>query len=301
MDISGSIVALVTPMCTDGSIDKHALAKLIDWHLQSKTNALVLTGTTGEGSTLTADEQIEIIRIAVKQVAGRMPIIAGTGSNSTAHTLTLTQNAKLAGANAALVVTPYYNKPTQNGLFAHYQIVAKNSNFPIILYNVPSRTACDLLPETVARLMVLPNIIGLKEASGNLTRVQELVACCHQDFRLYSGDDATNLEFIMAGGHGVISVTANIAPAQMQWFCQAALAGQKDLAAAIHQELMPLHKNLFIQSNPIPIKWALAKMGLISTGIRLPLEVLDEKFQPAVTAAMLTAGIIHSESVNNLG
>lgn len=288
----GSIVALVTPMQADGTIDKKSLHELIEWHIESKTDGIVIVGTTGEAATLTEEEQYDIISTVVTQVNRRIPVIAGTGTNSTQHTIQLTRNAKKAGADAVLIVTPYYNKPTQNGLFAHYQAIAEKVFLPIILYNVPGRTACDMLPETVQRLSKIDNIIGIKEATGNIERVVEITNRCGKQFAIYSGDDATALDALFHGAKGVISVTANVAPRQMHELCTAALSGNNLLAETINAELMPLHKKLFLESNPIPTKWVLNQMGLIPDGIRLPLSPLDPKFHADLKQAMLDAGIV---------
>ncbi|MEO8400985.1 MAG: 4-hydroxy-tetrahydrodipicolinate synthase [Gammaproteobacteria bacterium] len=288
----GSIVALVTPMQADGTIDKKSLHELIEWHIEAKTDGIVVVGTTGEAATLTEEEQYDIISTVVSQVNRRIPVIAGTGTNSTQHTIQLTRNAKKAGADAVLIVTPYYNKPTQNGLFAHYQAIAEKVFLPIILYNVPGRTACDMLPETVQRLSKIDNIIGIKEATGNVDRVVEITNRCGKQFAIYSGDDATALDAMLHGADGVISVTANVAPRQMHALCAAALSGNNVLAETINAELMPLHKKLFLESNPIPTKWVLNQMGLIPDGIRLPLSPLDPKFHADLKQAMLDAGIV---------
>ncbi len=287
----GSMVALVTPMQEDGTIDQTAFKALIEWQVRSKTNALVISGTTGESATLDHAEQDEIIRLAVKQAAGRVPVIAGTGSNSTRAALQLTLNAKKAGAAACLVVTPYYNKPTQEGLYQHYKTLAEKAALPIILYNVPGRTACDLLPETVERLAKLPQIIGIKEATGKLERAQEIMKRCGSAFAVYSGDDATALELMKHGAKGVISVTANVAPVKMQEMCEAALQGNLKKAESLNQELMALHHKLFVEPNPIPAKWALQQMGLIPQGIRLPLLALDPRYHQELTQAMQQAGV----------
>jgi 4-hydroxy-tetrahydrodipicolinate synthase len=290
-ELKGSMVALVTPMLADGSIDKQALHDLIEWHIESKTDALIAAGTTGESATLEPNEQFELISLVVKQVAGRIPVIAGTGTNSTRTTLQLTENAKKAGADACLIVTPYYNKPSQDGLYHHYKTVAENTSLPIILYNVPGRTACDLLPETVERLSKIKNIIGVKEATGKLERAQDILKRCDGDFKIYSGDDATALDLMLLGAHGVISVTANIAPRKMHDMCEAALSGNRALAEKINAELMPLHERLFVESNPVPTKWALHCMGKIQAGIRSPLLPLDNKYHQEVKEAMHTAGV----------
>ncbi len=289
--IKGSIVAIITPMHADGSIDTEALLKLVDWHLTAKTDALVVAGTTGESATLTAEEQTKLIGLVVKHVNGRIPVIAGTGSNSTDHTIALTKAAKTAGANAALIVTPYYNKPTQKGLIAHYQAIAEAAQFPIILYNVPGRTGCDLLPETVITLSKIKNIIGIKEATGKIERIKQLREACGKDFAIYSGDDPTGLEAILAGADGVISVTANVAPAKMRELCEAALNKDTTKATALNNELQLLHERLFLESNPIPTKWALQTMGKIEKGIRLPLLSLDNAHHAAVKEAMEKAGV----------
>lgn len=276
---NGSMVALVTPMQPDGSIDKKSLLNLVEWHIAAKTDALVIAGTTGEGSTLTPAEQQEIISWVVTHAANRIPIIAGTGSNSTQHTIELTEIARKARANAALIVTPYYNKPTQAGLYEHYKTIAEKVTLPIILYNVPSRTACDMLPETVEQLAKINTIVGIKEATGSIDRAVEIIQRCGKEFIVYSGDDPTAAELMLNGAKGVISVTANVAPQKIIALCQAALAGDRTLATKLNDELMPLHKALFLESNPIPTKWALYEMGLIPSGIRLPLLPLDAKYR----------------------
>lgn len=294
----GSMVALVTPMQPDGSIDKKTLHDLVEWHIDAKTTAIVVIGTTGEAPTLSPEEQQEIITRVVKQVAGRVPVIAGTGTNCTRTTIERTQDADEAGADALLVVTPYYNKPTQNGLYEHFKLVAESTKKPVILYNVPGRTHCDLLPETVERLSKILNIVGIKEASGKIERCIEILQRCENDFEIYSGDDATALNLMFEGGHGVISVTANVAPRKMQRLCEAALSGNKALAEKINAELMPLHTNLFLEANPIPTKWALHEMGLIPAGIRLPLMPLDAKYHAELRTALHQAGAI--QTINEL-
>lgn len=288
----GSMAAIITPMHEDGTIDKAALGELVEWHIANQTDALVATGTTGESVTLEPDELFEVNSIIVKQAAGRIPVIAGTGSNSTHTVIKLCKEAKRAGVQGLLIVTPYYNKPTQNGLYEHYKKIAESTDLPIILYNVPSRTACDILPETVARLAQIKNIIGIKEATGKLDRALEIRKLCGETFEIYSGDDATALELMRHGAQGVISVTANIAPRKMHDMCMAALAGNYTLAQQINEELMPLHHQLFLESNPIPTKWALQMMGKIKSGIRLPLLPLDDKYHADVKKAMQTAGVI---------
>jgi 4-hydroxy-tetrahydrodipicolinate synthase len=293
----GSMVALVTPMQADGSLDKKSFVELIEWHIDAKTDAIIVAGTTGESSTLDNDERNELIKLAITAVKGRIPVIAGTGTNSTKTTIEHTQAAEALGADAALIVTPYYNKPTQNGLYEHFKEVADNTNLPIILYNVPSRTACDLLPETVERLAKISKVIGIKEATGKIERVQDILKRCPKNFFVFSGDDATALELMLEGGHGVISVTTNVAPHQMYLMCEAALSGDKELAEKINAELMPLHQKLFLEANPIPTKWVLQEMGLISTGIRLPLTQLDPKFHPELRLALQDARIIQTAKV----
>jgi 4-hydroxy-tetrahydrodipicolinate synthase len=287
----GSMVALVTPMQANGSIDEQALHDLVEWHIASKTDGLIIAGTTGEGSTLSTDEQYDIISKVVKQVAKRIPVIAGTGSNSTQHTIELTLNAKKAGADAALIVTPYYNKPTQKGLYEHFKIVAEKCSLPILLYNVPGRTACDLLPETIEKLAKIQHIIGIKEATGKIERTIEILDRCGKNFEVFSGDDATALDLIFSGAKGVISVTANVAPKEMHDMCHAAVNGNPDLANQLNEMLMPLHQKLFVESNPIPVKWALHQMGKIPANIRLPLTQLNEKFHDEVRSAMSHARV----------
>jgi 4-hydroxy-tetrahydrodipicolinate synthase len=286
------MVALVTPMHEDGSLDLDALRRLIEFHIESGTQAVVAVGTTGESATLDEAEHCEVIRTVVRMVRQRLPVIAGTGANSTREAIDLTRCAMEGGADACLLVTPYYNKPTQEGLYLHYRAVAEAVPIPQILYNVPGRTACDLLPATVARLSELPNIVGMKDATGDLARARELIELCGGRIDLYSGDDATGMEFMLAGGKGVISVTANVAPRAMREMCAAALRGDRAVATAINDRLMPLHRDLFIESNPIPVKWALHEMGLIEPGIRLPLTALSSQARPAVRAAMKVAGIL---------
>jgi 4-hydroxy-tetrahydrodipicolinate synthase len=290
--IQGSIVALVTPMETDGALDIAGLKKLVDFHIEQGTDAIVAVGTTGESATLNEDEHCEVIRVVVEQVAGRVPVIAGTGANSTSEAISLTRRAKEVGAVAGLSVTPYYNKPTQEGLYLHHKAIAEAVDLPQILYNVPGRTACDMLPETAARLSHIPNIIGIKEATGNLDRLAQILALAKPGFLLYSGDDATACEFCLRGGKGIISVTANVAPRLEHEMCAAAIAGNRELAEAIDRKLTGLHKELFIESNPIPVKWAVAELGLIKKGIRLPLTWLTPGSETAVRAAMQQAEAI---------
>lgn len=287
----GSMVALVTPMHEDGTIDKKAFCELLEWHIAEKTQAIIIAGTTGESATLDPEEQFELVKLGVKQVAKRIPVVAGAGTNATRTTLILAENAKRAGADATLIVTPYYNKPTQAGLYQHYKTVAEKIPLPLILYNVPGRTACDLLPETVEQLSKIENIIGIKEATGKVERARDILQRCGEDFEIYSGDDATALNLLLAGAKGVISVTANIAPKKMAEMCEAALNGHPNHAHALNQELMLLHQRLFIEANPIPSKWALHELGKIPSGIRMPLLPLDKKYHHEVKEAMQSAGV----------
>ena len=290
--IAGSMVALVTPMDAQGGLDWDSLSKLVDFHLQEGTNAIVAVGTTGESATLEVPEHIEVIRRVVDQVNGRIPVIAGTGANSTREAVELTENAKSAGADACLLVTPYYNKPTQEGLYLHFRHIAEAVAIPQILYNVPGRTACDMLPETIERLSTVPNIIGVKEATGDLKRGREVLDRVSKDFLVYSGDDATAVELMLMGGKGNISVTANVAPRAMSELCAAAIAGDAEKARAINALLMPLHQTLVLEANPIPVKWALHEMGLMQDGIRLPLTWLSQRCQEPLRAAMRQSGVL---------
>lgn len=294
--LTGSIVALVTPMKKDGTIDYDALSKLVEWHIEEGTDALVVTGTTGEAATLTTEEKYDLTAKVVKQVAKRIPVIAGTGTASTQHTIELTQQAKKAGADAALIVTPYAIKPSQNGLYEHYKLIAEKTAFPVILYNVPSRTACDALPETVERLAKIKAIMGIKDATGKIERVGDIAKRCGKDFAIYSGDDATAYDLIKNGGHGIISVTSNVAPRKMHDFCKAALTGNDALAKKLNSELMPLHIKLFLETNPVPTKWALHRMGLIPEGIRLPLLSLDTKYHAELEAALRDTGVLNEKA-----
>jgi len=288
----GSMVALVTPMADDGAIDEAGLEALIEFHIENGTDAIVAVGTTGESATLDEEEHCFVIRRSVQIAKGRVPIIAGTGSNSTREAIELTRCAKEAGADACLLVTPYYNKPTQEGLYLHHKAVAEAVAIPQILYNVPGRTAVDMKTETVQRLAKVANIVGIKEATGDIERARSILETCGSEFEVYSGDDATGMELMLAGGHGVISVTANVAPQAMHEMCMAALAGERGKAAAINDRLMALHQNLFVEANPIPVKWALHAMGKIGTGIRLPLTVLSSQFQPVVRDALQKANVL---------
>lgn len=286
----GSMVALVTPMAEDGALDYDALARLIEFHVDSGTDAIVAVGTTGESATLDFDEHIDVIRRIVALVRGRLPVIAGTGGNSSSEALHLTRSAMEVGADACILVTPYYNKPTQEGLYRHFKLIADTVPIPQILYNVPGRTACDLSPDTVDRLADIPNIIGIKEAS-TLERMQTLIARCGDRMDIYSGEDGIAAQAILGGAKGVISVTANVAPKLMHELCAAALAGDRAAVERIDDRLAALHKALFLESNPIPVKWALAQMDLIATGIRLPLTPLSERFHADVRQAMEQAGV----------
>ena len=290
--IAGSMVALVTPMDAQGGLDWGCLSKLVDFHLQEGTDAIVAVGTTGESATLDVAEHVEVIRRVVDQVNGRIPVIAGTGGNSTRESVELTQAAKNVGADASLLVTPYYNKPTQEGLFQHFQHIAQSVAIPQILYNVPGRTVCDMLPETVERLSKISNIVGIKEATGNLERARDILNRVSADFLVYSGDDPTAYELMLMGGKGNISVTANVAPRAMHELCVAAMAGEAEKAKAINDQLMPLHKALFLESNPIPVKWALCEMGLIPEGIRLPLTWLSDACHEPLRAALQQTGLL---------
>lgn len=290
--IQGSIVALVTPMDESGAIDKESLKKLLEFHIEQGTDAIVAVGTTGESATLDEDEHCDVIKTVVNVVAGRIPVIAGTGANATSEAINLTRKAKQAGADACLIVTPYYNKPTQQGLYLHYKAIAEAVDIPQILYNVPGRTACDMLPDTVGRLSHIDNIVGIKDATGDLSRVQKFRDLTSADFALYSGDDATSREFCLLGGHGTITVTGNVAPRLVHEMIIAAINGDSATALAIDTKLQALHKDLFIQSSPIPVKWAVAELGLISKGIRLPLTWLTEDCFDVVRSAMRKAEVI---------
>lgn len=292
---AGSSVAIVTPMLADGTVDFASLERLVDWHVEHRTDALVIAGTTGESATLTKPEHVEVIRVAAERAAGRIPVIAGTGSNSTAQTIDLSRSVAGFPIDGYLVVTPYYNKPTQEGLYQHFMAVADALDRPVILYNVPGRTGVDLKPETAARLAAHNGIIGIKEATGDLTRVKAIRDLAGEDFLLLSGDDATAREFMGLGGQGVISVTANVAPALMADMCEAALEGDAALAAELDERLAPLHRDLFVESNPIPVKWCLWRMGLIPAGLRLPLTPLSPACHPILEAALEAAGALPSE------
>ena len=287
----GSIVAIVTPMFEDGSVDFDALKTLVKFHCKEGTDAIVSVGTTGESATLSMEEHSTVIRKTIEFAAGNIPIIAGTGANSTTEALELTENAKAAGAEACLLVTPYYNKPPQEGLYQHFRKIAERVDIPQILYNVPGRTSVDMAPETTARLAEVDNIIGTKEAHGTVERIQQLVALCPTSFLVFTGDDGTAMESILAGARGNISVTANVAPALMHQMCAAALAKDKSTARDLEAQLADLNGALFIESSPIPVKWALQQMGLIKPGIRLPLVGMSDNSCVPVKQALAKAGI----------
>ena len=289
--ITGSLVAIVTPMLDDGSLDYPRLRSLIDWHVAEGSDGIVIVGTTGESPTVDVDEHCELIRVAVKHAAGRLPVVAGTGANSTAEGVELARFAEQAGAAAHLSVVPYYNRPTQEGLYRHFRTIAESVELPLILYNVPGRTVADLANDTVLRLAEVPNIVGLKDATGNLDRACDLIERVPAGFALYSGDDMSCAAFLMLGGHGTISVTANEAPRAMHALCDAAAAGDMRALRAVNAPLTGLHRDLFCEANPIPVKWAVARMGLVGDGIRLPLTQLSESCHERVLKAMRKAGI----------
>ena len=289
--LQGSLVAIVTPMFDDGSLDLDALRKLIDWHIDAGTDGIVIVGTTGESPTVDVDEHCLLIKTTVEQVAGRVAVIAGTGANSTREAIELTQNAKDLGADACLLVAPYYNKPTQEGLYQHYVAVASAVDIPQILYNVPGRTGCDIHNDTVIRLSAISNIVGIKDATGGIERGTDLLLRLPADFAVYSGDDATGMALMLLGAHGVISVTANVAPALMHQMCVAAMAGEVKKACEINAKLFALHQKLFVEANPIPAKWVLQQMGLIKTGIRLPMVNLSAQYHDVLKHAMSRAEI----------
>ncbi len=290
--IRGSIVALITPMLDDGAVDYAALRRLIDWHIQEGTDCICVVGTTGESPTVTVQEHCEIIRVSVQQAAGRVPIMAGCGANSTKEAIALAEFAKSVGANCQLQVVPYYNRPTQEGLFQHFSAIARAVDLPMLLYNVPGRTVADMAHDTVLRLAKVPGIVGIKEATGNIERAQWLIKEAPEGFAIYSGDDPTAVALMLCGGHGNVSVTANIAPRLMHELCAAALAGNPRAAMDIQNRLLPLHKGLFVEANPIPVKWAAARMGLCSPAIRLPLTELSEPLRPALDKLLQSTGLI---------
>ena len=289
--IKGSIVAIVTPMHEDGSLDLPGLRKLIDWHIAEGTDGIIIVGTTGESATVSVEEHCDLIKLAVEHTAGRIPIIAGTGGNSTAEAIKLTRFAKEAGADAALVVVPYYNRPTQEGMYRHFKTIAEAVDLPIILYNVPGRTVADMSNDTVLRLSAIPNIVGIKDATGNIGRGTELLKMVPKSFAVYSGDDPTAMALMFCGGAGNISVTANVAPKAMHELCAAAMAGDIATAVAINNKVMGLHAKLFVEPNPVPVKWALAEMGMMPAGLRLPLAPLGAEFHDTVRGALRDAGV----------
>ena len=290
--ITGSIVALITPMLDDGSVDYPALRKLIDWHIAEGTDCIGAVGTTGESPTVSVEEHCEIIRVSVEQAAGRVPIMAGCGANSTAEAIELARFAKKVGADCQLQVVPYYNKPTQEGQYLHFKAIAEAVDLPVILYNVPGRSVADMAHDTVIRLAQVPGIVGIKEATGNIERAQWLIKEAPKGFAIYSGDDPTAVALMLCGGHGNVSVTANVAPRLMHELCMAAIAGNVERAMEIQMKLLPLHRALFVESNPIPVKWAASRMGLCKDALRLPLTKLTPASQPALERAMLAVGLI---------
>lgn len=287
----GSCVALVTPLTATGEIDEKSVINLTEWHIEQGTAALVVMGTTGESATMTPDEQKQMISLVKKVANKRLPVIAGTGTNSTATTITKCQMAAEMGVDGCLIVTPYYNRPTQNGLYEHFSLIARNTNLPILLYNVPTRTACDMQPETVAKLSNISNIVGIKEATGNLERLKALKAQCAVDFLYYSGDDPTAREFMLQGGHGVISITANVAPKLMQQMCVEAIKGDNARSHELDNRLQALHKILIIEPNPIPVKWALHYLEKIPSGIRLPLTPFSNQYHQQMVQALALAQV----------
>ena len=292
IQIRGSIPAIVTPMHEDGSLDLPAFRKLIDWHVEEGTNGLVVVGTSGESATLSVDEHILMVKTAVEHTAKRFPIIAGAGGNSTSEAVELAKAAKEVGADATLQVVPYYNKPTQEGMYQHFRRIAESVDLPVILYNVPGRTVADMNHDTVLRLADVPGIVGVKEATGNIDRAANLIKYAPAHFAIYSGDDPTAIALMLLGGHGNISVTANVAPRAMSELCRAALAGDAITARKIHLSLLSLHKQMFCESNPIPAKWALAALGRMERGIRLPLTPLDARYHDAVRDALRETGLL---------
>ncbi len=290
--IFGSIVALVTPLFEDGNVDYDSLRKLIDWHIAEGTNCIGVVGTTGESPTVSVEEHCEIIRVAVEQSAGRVPVMAGAGANSTREAIELSKFARKVGADCTLQVVPYYNKPTQEGIYQHFKAIVEAVDIPVVLYNVPGRTVADMLPETALRLAQLPGIIGIKEATGNLDRAAWLIKQAPKGFSIFSGDDPTAVHLMTMGGHGNISVTANVAPRDMAELCKAAMAQDAKRAIELHMKLLPLHKQLFVEPNPIPVKWALAHMGKIGGALRLPLTPLTPASQELVKAALHESGVL---------
>jgi len=289
--IKGSIVAIVTPMFEDGSLDRDSLRKLLDWHIAEGTDGIVIVGTTGESATVSPEEHCELVKLAVDHIGGRIPVIAGTGGNSTAEAIALTRHAKEVGADASLQVVPYYNRPTQEGMYRHFRTIAESVDLPIILYNVPGRTVADMANETVARLAPIENIVGIKDATGNTGRGIELLKMVDKSFAVYSGDDPTAMTLMFCGGAGNISVTANVAPRAMHELCAAAMAGDIARAVEINNRVLGLHGKLFVEPNPVPVKWALAEMGKMPAGLRLPLAPLSAQYHETVRAALVEAGV----------
>ena len=291
--IKGSIVAIVTPMHPDGSLDFDGLRKLIDWHIAEGTDSIVIVGTTGESPTVSMEEHCELIKVAVEHTAKRIPIIAGTGGNSTAEAIELTAFAKKVGADASLQVVPYYNRPTQEGMYLHFKTIAEAVDLPVILYNVPGRTVADMSNETILRLAQVKGIVGVKDATGNIARGTDLIRLAPKSFAVYSGDDATAIALMLYGGAGNISVTANVAPRDMHELCVAAMSGNIARAVELNNKLLPLHNKLFVEPNPVPVKWAMQEMGLIPSGMRLPLAPLGESFHDTVRAALRESGVLN--------
>jgi 4-hydroxy-tetrahydrodipicolinate synthase len=290
--LRGSMVAIVTPMHEDGSLDMTSFRELVDWHVEQGTSALVVVGTSGESATLSVEEHVLMIQTAVDHAASRIPIIAGAGGNSTAEAIELSECAKRAGADATLQVVPYYNKPTQEGMYRHFRTIAEAVDIPVILYNVPGRTVADMSDQCILRLAEVPGVIGVKDATGNIERAAFLIRHAPAHFAIYSGDDATAVALMLLGGHGNISVTANVAPREMSQLCRAALEGDAIVAREIHLKLLSLHKNLFCEANPIPVKWALSELGRIKGGIRLPLTPLSKQLHDTVRLAISEAGLV---------
>lgn len=290
--IQGSIVAIVTPMHADGSLDLPGLRKLIDWHIAEGTDGIVIVGTTGESPTVSVEEHCELIKVAVEHAAKRIPIIAGTGGNSTTEAIALTEYAKRTGADASLQVVPYYNRPTQEGMYQHFKKIAEAVDLPVILYNVPGRTVADMSNETILRLAQVPGIIGVKDATGNIARGSDLLRLAPKSFAVYSGDDPTAMALMFCGAKGNISVTANVAPHGMHQLCAAAMSGKVSEAVALNNKLLPLHNKLFVEPNPVPVKWAMMEMGLIPSGIRLPLAPLAAEYHDVVRKALRESGVL---------
>jgi len=290
--IKGSIVAIVTPMFEDGSLDKDSLRKLLDWHVAEGTDGIVIVGTTGESATVSPEEHCELIKLTVEHVAGRIPVIAGSGGNSTSEAIALTRHAKDVGADATLQVVPYYNRPTQEGMYRHFKAIAEAVDIPVILYNVPGRTVADMSNETVVRLSSVDNIVGIKDATGNIGRGTELLRMVDKSFGVYSGDDPTAMALMFCGGAGNISVTANVAPRAMHELCEAAMSGQIARAIEINNRVLSLHSKLFVEPNPVPVKWALTEMGKMPSGLRLPLAPLSAQYHDTVRAALRESGVL---------